>query len=90
MMEKKITQIKSIQKEQESINEAEKNQQVAVSLPKVTVGRQINEGDILYSAVPEEDFRKLKQFKKYLTQEEIGILKEIAQISRKKNPVWGI
>ena len=87
---KKITEIKSIQKDQESMNEAEKNQQVAVSLPKVTVGRQINEGDTLYSAVPEEDFRKLKQFKKYLSQEEIGILKEIAQISRKKNPVWGI
>ena len=86
----RITEIKSIQKDQESINEAEKNQQVAVSLPKVTVGRQINEGDIIYSAVPEEDFRKLKQFKKYLSQEEIGILKEIAQISRKKNPVWGI
>lgn len=87
---KRITEIKSIQKDQESINEAEKNQQVAVSLPKVTVGRQINEGDIIYSAVPEEDFRKLKQFKKYLSQEEIGILKEIAKISRKKNPVWGI
>ena len=87
---KRITEIKSIQKDQESMNEAEKNQQVAVSLPKVTVGRQINEGDIIYSAVPEEDFRKLKQFKKYLSQEEIGILKEIAQISRKKNPVWGI
>ena len=86
----KITEIKSIQKEQESINEAEKNQQVAISLPKVTVGRQINEGDTLYSAVPEEDFRKLKQFKKYLTQEEIGILKEIAEIMRAKNAMWGI
>jgi len=87
---KKITEIKSIQKDQETVNEAEKNQQVAVSLPKVTVGRQINENDILYSAVPEDDFRKLKEFKKYLTEEEIGILKEIAEIMRKKNPMWGI
>jgi len=86
----KITVIKSIQKDQETVNEAEKNQQVAVSLPKVTVGRQINENDILYSAVPEDDFRKLKEFKKYLTEEEKGILKEIAGIMRKKNPMWGI
>ena len=86
----KITEIKSIQENQENINEAEKGKQVAISLPKVTVGRQINEGDILYSAVPEEDFRKLKEFKKHLSQEEIGILKEIASIMREKNPMWGV
>ena len=86
----KITEIKSIQKDQENLNEVEKGKQVAVSLPKVTVGRQINEGDILYSAVPEEDFRKLKELKKYLSEEEKAVLKEIAQIMREKNPVWGI
>jgi translation initiation factor 5B len=86
----RITEVKSIQKEQKNISEAEKNQQVAISLPKVTVGRQINEGDILYSAVPEDDFRKLKKHKESLTDEEIVILKEIAEIMRKKNPVWGV
>jgi len=85
-----ISEAKSIQLEQKSIEKAEKGKQVAISLPKLTVGRQINEGDILYSAVPEEDFRKLKQFKKYLTDEEKEILKEIAVIMREKNPVWGI
>lgn len=63
---------------------------IAVSLPKVTVGRQIHEEDILYSAVPEPDFRKLKEFKKTLSEEEKEILKEIADIMRKNNPVWGI
>ena len=87
---KAITEVKSMQQEQENINEAERGKQIAVSLPKVTVGRQINENDILYSAVPEEDFRKLKELKKHLTQEEIEILKEIAKIMREKNPVWGI
>jgi len=86
----RLTVIKSIQKDQKTVNEAEKNQQVAISLPKVTVGRQIKEGDILYSAIPEEDFRKLREFKKDLSQEEITILKEILEIMRKKNPVWGI
>jgi len=86
----KITEIKSIQKDQDNLNEVEKGKQVAISLPKVTVGRQINENDILYSAVPEEDFIKLKKLKKYLSEEEKGVLKEIAQIMREKNPVWGI
>jgi|TARA_B100001964_G_C14261006_1_gene615533 translation initiation factor 5B len=85
-----MTEAKSIQHDKETIEEAEKGKQVAVSLPKVTVGRQINEGDILYSAVPEEDFKKLKELKKYLSEEEKEILKEIAQIMRAKNPVWGI
>lgn len=87
---KELTRIKSIQLEKENVESAEKNQQVAVSLPGVTVGRQINEGDVLYSAIPEDDFRKLKELKKYLKKEELLIMKEIAEIKREKNPVWGI
>ncbi|MAG91466.1 translation initiation factor IF-2 [Candidatus Woesearchaeota archaeon] len=85
-----ITQAKSIQKEQETIEKAEKGKQVAVSLPNVTVGRQISEGDILYSAIPEGHFRKFKEFKKNISQEEIALLKEIAEIMRQQNPMWGI
>jgi len=85
-----ITEVKSIQQEQENLEKAEKGKQVAVSLPNVTIGRQVHESDILYSSIPEEHFRKLKEFKKYLTQEEIDILKEIAEIMRKQNPMWGI
>ena len=85
-----ITEAKSMQMDQENIEKAERGKQVAVSLPKVTIGRQIQENDILYSAVPEEDFRKLKKLKTHLSQEEIAILKEIAQIMREKNPMWGI
>jgi len=87
---KEITEVKSMQAEQENIEKAEKNQQVAVSMEGVTVGRQINEGETLYSAIPEADFRKLKELKKYLSKEEVGILREIAKIKRKDNPVWGV
>jgi len=87
---KEITTIKSMQLDQENIEKAEKGKKVAISLPNVTVGRQINEGDVLYSAIPEEDFRKLKELKKHLKPEEIGILKEIAVIKRKENEMWGI
>ncbi len=85
-----ITEVKSIQQEQENIEKAEKGKQVAVSLPNITIGRQLHEGEILYSAIPEEHFKKFKEFKKNLAHEEIGILKEIAEIMRKQNPMWGI
>jgi len=82
--------VKSIQSEQENIEKAEKGKQVAISVPGITIGRQIGEEDILISDIPEEEFRKLKELKKYLSKEEIELLKEIAEIKRKQNPVWGV
>jgi len=87
---KEIGRVKSLQADQETVEKAEAGKQVAVSIDGVTIGRQINEGDVLLSSVPEEDFRKMKELKKYLSEKEIEILKEIAKIKREKNPVWGI
>ncbi|MBI5061563.1 MAG: intein-containing translation initiation factor IF-2, partial [Candidatus Aenigmarchaeota archaeon] len=87
---KEITSIKSIQHEKESVSSVSAGKQVAIALPNVTVGRQIHENDILYSAIPEPDFRKLKDNKQYLSKDEIEVLKEIAQMRRKDNPVWGV
>ncbi|MEM2121220.1 MAG: translation initiation factor IF-2 [Candidatus Woesearchaeota archaeon] len=86
---KEITRVKEIQLDNKSINEVSKKQ-VAVSLENVTFGRQIKGDEILYSSIPENDFKKLKELKKYLSNEEIELLKEIASIMRKQNPVWGI
>jgi len=85
-----LTNVKAIQSEGENLNRAEQGKEVAVSLPDVMCGRQINGSEILYSAIPEEDFRKLKKLKKYLTELEVQVMKEIAEIMRKDNPVWGI
>lgn len=85
-----LTSLKGIQHEQKNIESAERGKQVAISLPDVTVGRQIKEGDILYSFISEEDFKKFKEYKQYLTDEEKDLLKEIASIMRRKSPVWGI
>ncbi|GIU69973.1 MAG: translation initiation factor aIF-2 [Candidatus Woesearchaeota archaeon] len=85
-----LTNIKEIQKNKETVNIAIKKEQVAISLPGITVGRQINEGDIFYSAIPENEFRELKKLTKYMEKDEVQLLKEIADIMRRKNPVWGI
>ena len=87
---KSITEVKSIQQDKENVKEAEKGKQVAVSLTGITIGRQVQEDTVLYSSIPETHFRKLKEFKKYLSQEEIELLKEIAKIMRKDNTVWGV
>lgn len=85
-----ITTVKSMKSEKEHLQTAKAGTQLAVAMDGVMVGRQIKEGDMLYAAVPEDDFRKLKEFKEYLSNNEKEVLKEIALIMRKKNPVWGI
>lgn len=85
-----ITTVKSIQSEKENLSRLEQGKQAAVALPGVMCGRQVNEGDVFYSAIPEEDFKKLKKLKKYLTEPEIQVMKEIAEIMRRQNPVWGV
>jgi translation initiation factor 5B len=87
---KQVAIVKSIQHEKENVNEVSSGKQVAISLPKVIVGRQIMEEDILYSDIPEKDFVELKKLTKYLNRAEIDLMKEIAQIKRKDNQLWGI
>ncbi len=87
---KQITEVREIQKEQKHVDKAEKNDQVAVSLSKVIIGRQIQEGDILYSAISEEEFRKYKEYKDIISNDYKEVLKEIAIIMRKENLVWGV
>ncbi|MCG2719034.1 MAG: translation initiation factor IF-2 [Nanoarchaeota archaeon] len=86
----KVSEIKSMQADGENVQEVEKGKQVAISIPNITVGRQIHEGTVLYSDVPEEDFVKFKKLKKYLKPDDIILLKEIAEIKRHENPVWGV
>lgn len=86
----KSSEVKSMQKEGENVQEAKKGDQVAIALPHLTVGRQIDESDVLYSDISEEEFVKYKKLKRFLNSEEIVILKEIAEIKRKDNPVWGV
>ena len=86
----RISSVKSMQEGKESASIAEQGKQLAMSLDGVTVGRQIEEGDFLYTDIPENDFKKLKELKKHLSKMELGVLKEIAEIKRRNNPVWGV
>ncbi len=82
--------IKSIQIDGENVNEIKAKNQVAIALPDVIVNRHIFESDIIYSDIPEDDFKRLKAIKKFLNEQEMETLKEIAEIKRKQNPLWGV
>ncbi len=86
----KVGHVKTVELDKKPVKEAEKDKQVAISLPGVTGGRQIQEEDILLVDLGEKDFRILKKLKKLLTPDQISLLKELAEIKRKENSVWGV
>ncbi len=85
----KCSHVKSIGSGKENLSSAEKGKQVAIGIPGVTAGRQIHEEDILYSDMNETQYRLLRDNKKLLKEDEIELLKEIADIKRSQNPLWG-
>ncbi|MDP6294102.1 MAG: translation initiation factor IF-2 [Candidatus Woesearchaeota archaeon] len=87
---KHITTLKGIQQEKKQVDHLKKGDKGAASLPEVTVGRQVSENQILYSEVSEEQFLQYKEFKETLTEDDKKILKDIANIMRENNPVWGV
>lgn len=87
--EEKIGRVKNIQSEKHSVAEASEDMEVAISLPGVNFERQIKDKQFLYSDISERQFRNFKKNKDLLSQNEIKILSEIAEIKRKKNEEWG-
>lgn len=85
-----LTSIKSMELEKKPVNEVIAGKQLAVSLPGVTVGRQVQEGNIFYSFLSEQEFLALRKQKDHLSKNEIVVLKEIAAIMREKQPTWGL
>ena len=72
--------VKLIQSKNETIEIAEKNDEVAVSIDRGVVGRNIFEKDTLYSYIPKGQFAETENFKSCLSEEEIYLLEEIKKI----------
>ncbi len=85
-----LTSVKEIQKDGKNVNEVVKSDSVAISLPHLTLGRQVKEGDILYTDITEHEFLAYKKMKAYLKPDAIQALKEIAEIHRKEQSGWGM
>ena len=78
----RIGQVVRIQDQGKDVGEAGAGKQVAVSIDKPMVGRQINEGDVLYVDVPVQHARVLSsKFKDYLSPGELALLSEMATVT---------
>lgn len=76
-----VGKVKAIQSDKESIAEAKDGMQVAISMDKPTFGRQVNEGDVLYSNVPRTHAKMLlSKYREFLSDEEIELLGKIRGI----------
>ena len=85
----KLSYVKEIQLNKENVKNVEKGKQVAVSIPNVTGGRQLHEGDIIYTDISPIDYREFRKHANLLSPDEKELLKEIALIKRKNDPFWG-
>ncbi|MCG3219791.1 MAG: translation initiation factor IF-2 [Candidatus Heimdallarchaeota archaeon] len=88
---KRVGRIRQIQEKQESVQEATKGKQVAISIRGPTVGRQIKEGDILYVDIPEKHAVLLmKRYRDMITNDDAKILEELAVIKKENvSKYWG-
>jgi translation initiation factor 5B len=86
----KIGRIKTIQEEKTNLHDAGKGKEVAISIPGVNFERQLQKGEVLYTNLSEFQFKKFKENKELLIQEEIKVLQEIAEIKRRADVTWGI
>ncbi|MDI6722018.1 MAG: translation initiation factor IF-2 [Candidatus Aenigmarchaeota archaeon] len=87
---KECGEIKQIQSQGENVSEAKTGDKVAISIMGPAVGRQIIEGDILYTDISSDEYKKLIKNEKLLSDSEVKALNEIRELKRKKDPKWGL
>jgi len=79
----KVGVIKSLQDKNESLDEAKKGDEVAVAIEGPLVGRNIDEGDIMFTYITFSQYEQIvKKGKKFLNGEEDELLKRIMQIGK--------
>ncbi|MFP3170090.1 MAG: translation initiation factor IF-2, partial [Sulfolobaceae archaeon] len=89
---RKVGEIQQIQDNKKTVEKATKGMEVAVSIKgNVMVGRQIEEGDVLYTDVPKEDLEiLLTKYKDIITDDMKEVIKEIINIKKSSDPTYGL
>jgi len=87
---KRIGALKGIQSQGEDLDEVRAGERVSVSIDGPTVGRQIEEGDELWTELPEKHAKILEQeLKEEITAGEREVLSMYLDNRRKVDPFWG-
>jgi translation initiation factor 5B len=86
----RVGQLKSIQNEGEDIDDATTGDRVAVSIDGPTVGRGIDEGDELWTELPEKHAKILEQeLLEDIPADEREALSMYLEKQRNRDPFWG-
>ena len=85
-----IGEVKKIQVDKESVQEAIQGMEVAISVSGTNYDRQLKEKKDLYSDIGASQFKQFKENKDLLSRDEIEVIQKIAKIKRAKEPTWGV
>lgn len=85
-----VGKVKGIEDKGENISKLERGKQAAVSIDGPTVGRQIKEGELLYTCFNEKEYAKLKKLTVLMSESERQVMDEILKLRRKTHPTWGM
>ncbi|HKJ60258.1 MAG TPA: translation initiation factor IF-2, partial [Halobacteriales archaeon] len=87
---KRVGVVQGIQHEGEDRKEARAGERVSVAIDGPTVGRQIDEGDELWTELPEKHAKILEQeLREELPADEREVLQAYLETRRKSAPFWG-
>jgi len=82
--------LSGIQKQGEDVDEARAGERVSIAIDGPTVGRDVEEGDTLWTEVPEKHAKILEQeLRSELTADEREALQGYLDTRRKRDPFWG-
>lgn len=89
---RRVGEVLQIQDNKKSVDRASKGMEVAVSIKgNIMVGRQVEEGEVLYTDVPKEDLQILmEKYKDIVTDDMIEVIKEIIRIKRTQDATYGL
>ena len=86
----RLGSISGIQKQGDDVDESRAGERVSIAIDGPTVGRDIEEGDTLWSEVPEKHAKILEQeLKSEITGDEREALAAYLDTRRKRDPFWG-
>ena len=86
----RLGQIKGIQEQGEDVDEARAGERVSVAIDGPTVGRQVEEGDELWSEIPEKHAKVLEQeLTDDIPADELEALNVYLDKHRQRDPFWG-
>jgi len=88
---KPVGKIKELQREKKSLTEARAGEELAVSIEGAVVGRNVEEGEVLYTDIPRDHALKLqRELRDLLSGDEQAVLDEIISIKRREDPTYGV